>query len=77
MNYCQEVKDKDDCMTVKQFLSCVREGGFTYYDGVGMYARTENDEILKTDFGDHFRVPKNPSDLEVPESATHVVWSNR
>ena len=57
-------------MTLNQFISCVKSGGFIDYDGYGKYANeTEQSDITIL-----------PSDIiagEFRKDFTHVMWYNR
>lgn len=62
-------EDEDDVYTIKEFIACVKSGGFIDYDGHGHPVKNK-----KADGSIHVK----PSRLiEIPDDATHIVWYNR
>ena len=76
----EDVKEKDDLMTVEEFIKSVTDGSFIDYDGHGHWA-TETKEL---GYGGYGISSSNvyPSQIlsgkkTPPQWATHVVWYNR
>lgn len=58
-----------DVMTVDEFVSCCRSGGFIDYDGYG--------HPVKGNLAD-WKIEICPSKRKrIPKDATHIVWFNR
>ena len=77
MYYSEPVAEDDDCMTMIEFITHVRDGLLQPHDGVAVYANEESGVIKKASYGHHFSVPEQVIDLKIPHSATHVVWYNK
>jgi hypothetical protein len=67
--YNEDIPSYGDLMTVKEYLSNVKCGGFIDYDGFGQPAKD----------GKMADVAISPSSgsFDIPEDATHIVWYNR
>ncbi len=61
-----------DCMTMGDWVECVKSGGFIDYDGYGELANensVSNIEVSPSDI--------TAFNLTMPDWATHVIWYNR
>ena len=66
----KELPSYGDLMTLKEFIDCVRGGGFIDYDGHGSYATETECSNLTV----------RPSDIlteKYRKDFTHVMWFNR
>ena len=59
--------DVGEKMTIEEFINSVNAGAFTDYDG---YALAYNEKIL---YGKIIL----PSNIIIPDDATHIVWFNK
>lgn len=61
--------DEDDVLTVKEFIECCDDQGFTDYDGFG---HSVKDKMCDPS------IIIYPSQLYlIPKDATHIVWYNK
>lgn len=66
----RDIPEYGDLMTLKNFVSCVRSGGFTDYDGWGYYVRgnkVSNVKVIPSDL--HHNAIRTDFDM--------VVWFNK
>lgn len=68
-DYSEPLDDIGDLMTVKDWLSCVADGGFIDYDGFGHPVR---DGLMDGTID----IWPSQADM-VPQDATHIMWYNR
>ena len=66
----EPLPDHGDHMTIEDFASAVKSGGFIDYDGHGCLATHDkcSNRIIR---------PSEMAKTQIPEWATHVMWFNR
>lgn len=70
LKYTDKIEDFDGAlMTVKEFKSTVKHGGFIDYDGYGYPVRKNKANSSVT------IIPSEVS--KTPKDATHIIWFNR
>ena len=75
-----QLKKDDDIYTIKDWIDIVKYGGFTDYDGFGVYA-INNQKVVSLDNGLKSSLPWiYPSDIQdkkIDDRFTHIVWYNK
>lgn len=67
-SYITSLNQDDYVITVNQFLSAVKNGTFTDYDGFGHPVKDQR----------HAQLIIKPSKIkEIPNDTTHIVWYGR
>ena len=64
------IPDYGDLMTLEDWVSAVKSGGFIDYDGDGRYA-------TEKEISNKYVKPSDVRKGKVDKSWTHVVWFNR
>jgi hypothetical protein len=66
------IPEYGDLMTLKEFISCCKSGGFINYDGTGYFATEEGYNRYER------AIPSNiVKGIQIHKWATHVMWFNR
>jgi hypothetical protein len=65
-----EIPKPSDHMTIKQWIRCVKSGGFIDYDGYGYYA-------TKTKMSNKIVRPSDVKNKKIDKTFSYIVWFNR